>query len=116
MSPKYIRVLEILWFWSKILADPLLEIINGSIEAGYFPAERKQALVTPMLKKGSAEQKEIYRPVSCLTAGSKLLERIVCDQVHEFFKANDLLPKNQHGFRSRRSTMTALHGQTCKKI
>ena len=90
-----------------ILADPLLDIINASIESGHFPSKWKQALITPVLKKGNAELLENYRPVSCLPAASKLLERIVCEQVSKFFEGNDLLPKNQHGFRANRSTMTA---------
>ena len=48
-----------------------------------------------------------YRPVSCLPAASKLLEKIVCEQLSEYFEKNGLLPKSQHGFRANRSTMTA---------
>ena len=51
-----------------------------------------------------------YRPISCLvtTSGSKVLEKIVCDQLTKFLEDNSLLPENQHGFRSNRSTVTAL--------
>ena len=45
--------------------------------------------------------KENYRPVSCLPGGSKLLERIVCEQTTKYME------ENQHGFRAKRSTMTA---------
>ena len=48
-----------------------------------------------------------YRPVSCLPAASKLLEIVVCDQLSNYLEQNNLLPENQHGFRPRRSTMTA---------
>jgi hypothetical protein len=41
---------------------------------------------------------------------SKVLEKIVNDQVSSFMEAHKLLPDNQHGFRPRRSTMTALSG------
>ena len=75
---------------TKSLADPLLNIINDSIESGYFPTEWKQALVTPVLKKGNSEDIENYRPVSCLPAASKLLERIVCEQVSEYFEENEI--------------------------
>ena len=40
-------------------------------------------------------------------AGSKLLEMIVCEQTTNFMETNKLLPDNQHGFRAKRSTMTA---------
>ena len=39
---------------------------------------------------------------------SKVLEKIVCDQITRVFEVNKLLPDNQHGFRAGRSTMTAL--------
>jgi hypothetical protein len=46
--------------------------------------------------------------VSCLAAASKVLEKIVCDQLRRFVETNKILPKNQYGFRKGRSTMTAL--------
>ena len=66
----------------------------------------KEALITPVLKKGSMENLYNYRPVSCLPAAPELFERTVCDQLSEFFEGNDLLPHNQHGFHANRSTMT----------
>ena len=39
---------------------------------------------------------------------SKVLEKVVYEQVTIFFEKNSLLPENQHGFRSGRSIMTAL--------
>ena len=49
-----------------------------------------------------------YRPVSCLSVPSKVLEKIVCDQITDYMEKNKLLPQNQHGFRAGRSTMSAL--------
>ena len=46
--------------------------------------------------------------MSCLAVASKVLERIVCDQVTKFMETHNLLPSSQHGFRKKRSTMTAL--------
>ena len=63
--------------------------------------------MTPVLKKGSQDDLSNYRPVSCLPAASKLLERIIRDQLSIYFEENDLLPKNQHGFCTNKSTMTA---------
>ena len=94
-------------YGSSVLSDPLLCIINQSIKEGVFPAEWTHALVTPVLKKGSSSLMENYRPVSCLPAASKILEMVVCDQTSVYMETNNLLPHNQHGFRPRRSTMTA---------
>ena len=46
--------------------------------------------------------------VSCLSVASKVMEKIVCNQVMRFFEVHKLLPDNQHGFRAKRSTMIAL--------
>jgi hypothetical protein len=60
-----------------------------------------------VLKKGSPSQLNNYRPVSCLPAASKVLEIVICSQLSDYLEKNKLLPSNQHGFRPRRSTMTA---------
>ena len=62
---------------------------------------------TPVLKKGSPNLLNNYRPVSCLPAASKLLEIVICSQLSDYLESNNLLPSNQHGFRPKRSTMTA---------
>ncbi len=62
-----------------VLVVPLTRIINSSISIGEFPSMWKEALVTPILKKGDPTKKENYRPVSCLSVVSKVLEKIVCD-------------------------------------
>ena len=92
----------------EILAGPLTEIINASITSGVFPDQWKEAIVVPILKKGNPKETKNYRPVSCLPAASKVLEKVVCEQLTRFAEVHKLLPNNQHGFRTQRSTMTAL--------
>ena len=92
---------------AKHLVAPLTTIINQSIIQGEFPNDWKEAAVTPVLKKGNPTLLNNYRPVSCLPAASKVLEIVVCSQLSDYLEQNKLLPKNQHGFRPRRSTMTA---------
>ena len=59
------------------LIPPLTKIFNKSIDGGEFPAQWKDALVSPVLKKGNPELQENYQPVSCLPSASKLLEMVV---------------------------------------
>ena len=92
---------------SRTLTAPLKDIINESITSGIFPEDWKEAKVTPVLKKGCTETVSNYRPVSCLPAASKVLESVVCNQMSEYLETNNLLPASQHGFRPKRSTMTA---------
>ena len=72
---------ECLLLGSDILSAPLTRIINSSIANGIFPEEWKTAVVTPILKKGDQMEKSNYRPVSCLAAASKVLEKVVFDQL-----------------------------------
>ena len=92
---------------ARNLISPLTAIVNKSIQQGEFPDGWKEAAVTPVLKKGNANQLNNYRPVSCLPAASKILEIVICSQLSDYLESNKLLPSNQHGFRPRRSTMTA---------
>ncbi len=80
---------------AKALAAPLTRLINSSITSGVFPEAWKEAIITPILKKGDPSKKENYRPVSCLSVASKVLEKIVNDQVSSFMEAHKLLPDNQ---------------------
>ena len=101
-------LLDVLLLGMEVLATPLTEIINCSITTGKFPDQWKEAVVVPILKKGDAKELKNYRPVSCLSAASKVLEKVVCEQLTKFAETHKILPDNQHGFRANRSTMTAL--------
>jgi hypothetical protein len=99
---------ECLLLGLDVLATPLTAIINHSINTGTFPSQWKEAVVIPIHKKGDSKDPKNYRPVSCLAAASKVLEKVVCNQLTRFIEIHKLLPNNQHGFRQGRSTMTAL--------
>jgi exonuclease III len=92
----------------NVLITPITHIVNTSITQGQFPEQWKMAKVIPLLKKGDPKNKTNYRPISLLPVTSKILEAVVRKQVSKFFETNDLLPKQQHGFRPGRSTTTAL--------
>ena len=99
---------ELLLLGKDTLVIPLTRLINSSISTGRFPDVWREATVVPILKKGAATEKSNYRPISCLCTASKVLEKVVCNQLTKFLEDNKLLPDNQHGFREGRSTMTAL--------
>ncbi len=63
---------------SNVQVNPLTKIINESISDGNFLKVWKEAIVTHVINKGSPELLENYKPVCCLPAASKLLERIIC--------------------------------------
>ena len=79
-----------------------------SISTSTVPLQWKLANVSPIFKKGSRSSPENYRPVSLTSILSKLLEKIVSKQILEHLKANNILPKQQHGFLKGKSTSTNL--------
>ena len=86
----------------------ILVIINSSIVTGCYPALWKHPHVVPILKSGDSDNVTNYRPISLLSILSKVLEKIVANQLIAFLESNHRLAENQHGFRPNLSTETAL--------
>ena len=70
---------------ADIFADFLAESLKGAIKTYNFLNCLKLADVTPLHKKGRKDNKENYRPVSILATLSKILERILFEQMPVYF-------------------------------
>ena len=68
----------------------------------------KLANVTPIHKKGSKQLTKNYRPISLLPICGKLFEKIVFKHLYNYFVSNNLITKNQSGFRPCDSTVNQL--------
>ena len=79
------------------VAIPLQIIFQDCINSGRFPDCWKYANVQPIHKKANRQIKSNYRPISLLPICSKILEKIIFDQVYAFLNINNL-SKNQSGF------------------
>ena len=88
-----------------IITDPITHIINMSLSAGIVPDDMRVAKVIPIFKSSDPKLLKNYRPISLLTAFSKLLEKIMYDKVISYLNANKLLYEHQYGFRSGHSTI-----------
>ena len=64
-----------------------------------FPLNGKKANVVPGHKKGDKQILKNFRPISLLPIAGKIFERLFYDRVFEFFIENNLISKNQSGFR-----------------
>ena len=64
---------------------------------GIFPECLKTAEVIPTYKKDKPTEKTNYRPISILSNISKIYERLMHDNMSDYF--NDVLSKFQCGFR-----------------
>ena len=72
-------------------------LFNRSFGEGVVPSEWKEAIVTPVFKKGSKSNPSNYRPISLLPILSKVQERLVFNKLYPFL--SDLLSEHQSGFR-----------------
>ena len=90
------------------LVAPLTHIVNMSITRSTFPSSWKYAKVVPLLKKGDPIIPKNYRPVALLPIFSKVLERLIFNQLVAYLDRNSLLHPNHHGSRPGHSTSTAL--------
>ena len=92
------------------LIPSITSIINKSLIDGSVPACFKSALVTPLLKKSTLDHNDLqnYRPVSNLAFLSKILEKIVLDQLRSHLETNKLAEILQSAYRAQHSTETAL--------
>ena len=90
------------------ISAPLSELINHCLETSVFPSEEKIAKVTPIYKSGERSSMDNYRPISVLPVLSKVIERVVHQQVYDYLEKNELLSRRQFGFRNRSSTQHAV--------
>ena len=90
---------------APVITTSLTYIINLSIRSGIFPDDWKIARVSPVFKEDVKSDPNNYRPISVLPIVSKLIERIVFNQLYSFLVENDLLADSQHGFRPKHSTL-----------
>ena len=88
--------------------NQVTHILNLSITSSKVPRALKKAKVVPLYKKDNKFDVGNYRPVSILCSLSKILERVVYDQLEQFLIGNNLLYEFQSGFRSKFSTDTCL--------
>ena len=64
----------------------------------------KVSKIKPLFKKGDVTLLNNYRPISLLPCVSKIFERVLFNQLYEYFDRNDLLTQHQYGFRKNHST------------
>ena len=90
------------------LAKPISIIINSTLASGTLPQEWKDALVTPIYKKGRKTVCGNYRPVSLTSIVCKIAESLIRDHMLKHLIDNSLLTEYQHGFVPGRSCSTQL--------
>ena len=93
---------------ASALSHPITQLVNLSISLGKVPDKTKIAKLKPLFKKGSKLETKNYRPVSLLPLLSKIYEKAINDQTHQFLAQKNILYCHQSGFRKFHSTDTCL--------
>lgn len=91
-----------------VILEPLTFCINHCLIEGMFPSKLKLSKVVPIFKKGCRDIPASYRPISLVPIFSKVLERIIHNQLYSFFETNSLFSSSQYGFRAGKSTIQAV--------
>ena len=81
------------------VCGPLKLISQSCLESGKFPTEWKKTTVVPVHKKGDKQILKNYRPISLVPIAGQIFERLLYDRMFKFFIENNLISKNQSGFR-----------------
>ena len=91
------------------MTNDLLTITNAITSTGHFPKLWKQATIIFLPKPNKSPLSHTnYRPISLLEVPGKIVEKIINTRLTTLLEHKHLTNDNQHGFRPKRGTQTAL--------
>ena len=90
------------------LALPLTKLFRYCFAKGHFPSQWKNATVVPVHKKKSRSDTNNYRPISLLSAISKVMEAMINKTLMSYLLKNKLVSALQFGFRPNHSAPDVL--------
>ena len=102
MHPKFLKEVR------NEIGAIITELFIESIKTGDIPKDWRDAIVTPLFKKGSRSDTSNYRPVSLTCNVCKVLEKIIKMNMVEHFMENEIIKSSQHGFMKGRSCLSNL--------
>ena len=94
-----------------VILPAIKTLYNSCLKISYFPKPWKCAKVCVLRKPGKESYKEpkSYRPISIPNSLGKVFEAIIHRRIQWFANVDSWISDSQHGFRSDRSTETAIH-------
>ena len=90
-----------------VIGPHFLHIVNRSIVTQVFPTAWKIARVTPVFKSGDKSNVNDYRPISILSAFSKITEKVIAMQLMSHLIDNNILSPKQYAYRPHHCTEDA---------
>lgn len=95
---------------AAVAPDAMLQLFNRLLRRGEFPTCWRTARLVLLQKPGKPEgQPSSYRPLCLLNTLGKLFEQMLLIRLKEELDRTGGLAEHQYGFRTRRSTVDALH-------
>ena len=92
------------WVYSDITAPYIMDIVNTSIASGSFSKNKKQALLTLLLKMGL----DLPYAIIVLAYILKIIKRVVCDQLTSYTANSGRTEPLQSAYKQGHSTQTAM--------
>ena len=89
-----------------LILPVLTELINRLLLTSVFPSAWKESVVIPILKEGDHEVANNNRPVSLLSALSKICERAALNQLTGYTTRQNCLTEHQNGNKKKHSPET----------
>jgi hypothetical protein len=80
------------------IIKPFIELVNASIREGIFSSKLKNSVVKPIYKNRTKEGANNYHPIALVPALSKVLEKVVANQLIAFIEKHNILNKSEFGF------------------
>jgi ribonuclease HI len=97
---------ELLKNLHKNAMGTLLSFYNDIWMQGKLPIDWHHAVILPLLKPNKdASVAESYRPISLTPTLCKVMEKMVANRLQWYLETNNLITKNQSGFRKYKSTI-----------
>ena len=92
-----------------LLLPVLYNIVNFSLESGYFPRSLKYAVLSPLLKKPSLSHELLrnFRTISNVTVVSKIIKKVVASRLIHYLELNLLDEPLQSAYKHFHSCETA---------
>ena len=87
---------------------PLKIIFGNILLTSLYPDMWKLANVSPIFKEDDKQSIKNYRPIPLLPICSKMFEKIIFNNLYHYLNSNNLITRNQSGFRPGDSTTNQL--------
>ena len=102
----------------KLCGESINKFLNllfkSCLETGHFSSEWKKANIVPVFRKSDKQLLKTYPSIALLPINAKIFERLLYNQMLEFFIRNKLTSKNQSCFKPRDSCINQLLAITHK--